>query len=417
MTWASPRSWRSAPSLAAERLSSDTAKPTAVLPPLGLVALAMGVSVANPFYSQSLLPAVQEAFALPASVVLLGPMVTQLGLALGYLLLLPLGDSSERRRMLTLLALGMALACGGVVLAPSFAALLPAWFALGLVALIPALLPTLLAAYIPEASRGSMLGIVLSGQFSGVVLSRSFSGLVAQIWGWRSVYALSAIAMLAVAVLFARGLPPLPPTERQSYWQLQVSQLALWMRYSRLRRACLSQALLFGSYMALWSALALHLAAPPWRLGPALIGSFGLVGLSSILAAPWTGRWIDRSGPDCVVLAGVLSCGIGVLLLGLLPGSLPALALGLMVVGLGVQACFVANQARIYALDPVARSRMSGQLFLMAYLAAAGSSATIAALWRNWGWLGTCGFALTLVAVALVIERQSWVPRLVGNGD
>ena len=381
------------------------------------MALAMGVSVANPFYSQSLLPAVQEAFALPASVVLLGPMVTQLGLALGYLLLLPLGDGSDRRRMLTLLALAMALACGGVVVAPSFAALLPVWFALGLVALIPALLPTLLAAFTPEASRGRMLGIVLSGQFSGIVLSRSFSGLLAQLWGWRSVYALSAIAMLAVALLFATRLPPLPPKERHPYWQLQASQLALWLRYSPLRRACLCQALLFGSYMALWSALALHLAAPPWRLGPALIGSFGLVGFSSILAAPWTGRWVDRSGPDRVVLAGVLSCAIGVLLLGLYPGSLSALALGLMVVGLGVQGCFVANQARIYALDPVARSRMSGQLFLLAYLAAAACSATIAALWSHWGWLGTCSFALALVAVALVIERQSWWPGVLGDGE
>lgn len=381
------------------------------------MALAMGVSVANPFYSQSLLPEVQKAFALPASVVLLGPMVTQLGLALGYLLVLPLGDGNERRRLLTLLALGMALACGGVVLAPSFTVLLPVWFALGLVALIPALLPTLLAAFIPEASRSRRLGIVLSGQFSGIVLSRSLSGVLAQVWGWRSVYALSAIAMLAVALLFARRLPPLLPTERLSYWQLQISQLALWMRYSRLRRACLCQALLFGSHMALWSALALHLAAPPWRFGPALIGSFGLVGLSAIVAAPWTGRWVDRSDPDRVVLCGLLCCVTGVLLLGLLPQSLPALALGLMVIGLGVQGCFVANQARIYALDPDARSRMSGQLFLMAYLAAASCSATVAALWEQWAWLGTCSFALVLMGVALVIERQSWWPGLLGGGQ
>jgi len=127
------------------------------------MAVVMGVSVANPFYGQSLLPAVAEAFDLPAGVVLLGPMATQLGLGLGYLLLLPLGDGLERRRLLTLLALGMALACGGVVLAPSFALLLVCWFALGLAALIPALLPTLLAAFTPEAQRGRMLRIIISG--------------------------------------------------------------------------------------------------------------------------------------------------------------------------------------------------------------------------------------------------------------
>jgi predicted MFS family arabinose efflux permease len=380
------------------------------MPPLGLMALAIGVSVANPFYSQSLLPAVQGAFALPPGVVLQGPMATQLGMALGFLFLLPLGDGSERRRMLTLLALGMALACGAVLLAPSFGVLVGSWFALGLVALIPSLLPSFLTAFTPEASRGRMLGIVLSGQFSGILLSRSVSGVAAQLWGWRAIYVVSAVAMVGVALLFRSRLPALPPTSSASYWTLQKSLITLWRRHPRLRRSCLSQALLFGCFMALWSAVALHLAGPPWRLGPALIGSFGLVGLVSIAAAPTIGRLVDRMGPDRIVLAGVLCTSGGVLLLGLQASAIPALALGLIAVDLGVQGSFVANQARIYAIDPAARSRMSGQLFLIAYLGAAACSAVIATFWGRWGWGGTCVFALSLVALAVIIERRSWWP-------
>lgn len=376
------------------------------------MALAIGVSAANPFYSQSLLPLVKQTFGLSGGMVLLGPIATQLGIVLGYVLLVPLGDSRDRRRLLSGLALAMALACGGVLLAPQFVALLGAWFALGLVALIPALLPTALAALTPEASRGRMLGIVLSGQFSGILLSRTASGVVAQVWGWRSIYAISAVAMVAVALLFWQQLPTSPATERRSYWQLQVSQFALWRRYCRLRRSCLSQALLFGTFMALWSAVALHLAGPPWRLGPALIGSFALVGLIGIVAAPWIGRWIDRSGPDSVVRAGLCCCGLGVLVLGLAPGSLVALAVGLMAVDLGVQGSFVANQARIYAIDPEARSRMSGQLFLTAYLGAAGCSVVVASFWGVWGWGGTSGFAFVLVCLGLAIERFSGRPGL-----
>lgn len=385
--------------------------PHPALPPLGLMALAVGVSVANPFYAQSLLPAVQGAFGLPPGVVLQGPLATQLGMALGFLFVLPLGDGRERRRLLALLALGMALACGAVLLAPSFGVLLVSWFALGVVALIPSLLPPFLTAFTPEASRGRMLGIVLSGQFSGILLSRSVSGVLAQLWGWRAIYAVSALAMLAIALLFRLRLPALPAVSAASYWQLQGSLLALWRRHGRLRRSCLSQALLFGSFMALWSAVALHLAAPPWRFGPAVIGSFGLVGLASIAAAPPIGRLVDRVGPDRVVLAGVLCTGGGVLLLGLWQAALPALALGLMAVDLGVQGSFVANQARIYAIDPAARSRMSGQLFLTAYLGAAVCSAVISAFWSAWGWPGTCAFAFSLVGLALLIERASWWPR------
>jgi sugar phosphate permease len=108
------------------------------------------------------------------------------------------------------------------------------------------------------------------------------------------------------------------------------------------------------------------------------------------------------------VLVGVLGTGGGVLLLGVLPGSLVALALGLMAVDLGVQGSFVANQARIYAIDPSARSRMSGLLFLTAYVGAAACSAVISAFWGPWQWRGTCGFALVLVLLAVAVEHATW---------
>ena len=380
------------------------------LPSLGLMAMAVGISVANPYYAQSLLPSVEVAFGLPGGSVLLGPMAIQLGMALGFLLLLPLGDGTERRRMLALLAAGMALACGAVVLSPTFPLLVVSWFGLGLMALIPSLLPPFLTAFTPDHQRGRMLGIVLSGQFSGILLSRSISGVVAQLWGWRAIYALSGLAMLVVALLFCRLLPALPPTDSQPYWSLQRSLLQLWRAHGRLRRSCLTQALLFGSFMALWGAVALHLGAAPWHLGPALIGSFGLVGLVSILAAPGVGRLVDRHGPDRIVGWGVACTALGVVVLGLWPNSLAALVLGLMAVDLGVQGSFVANQARIYAIDPAARSRMSGQLFLTAYLGAAACSVLIALFWSRWQWPGTCVFALVLVALAWGLEHQGSRP-------
>jgi predicted MFS family arabinose efflux permease len=374
------------------------------------MAVVVGLSAANPFYVQALLPAVERAFAVPAGTVLLAPMATQLGMALGFLFLMPLGDIRERRHLLSLLALGMALACTTVLLAPSFRVALGSWFLLGMVALIPSLLPPFLTAFVPAAQHGRMLGIVLSGQFSGILLSRTVSGLAAELWGWRSIYVFSSAAMLAVALLFRSRLPALAPVEARPYGRLLVSQLELWRQQPRLRRSCLTQALLFGSFMALWSAVALHLSAPPWRFGPALIGSFGLVGLATILVAPGIGRLVDRLGPDRIVAAGVATTGLGVVVLGLGSTSLVGLAMGLMAVDLGVQGSFVANQARIYALDPAARSRMSGLLFFTAYLGAALCSAAISSLWTRWAWSGTCCFALVLISIGLVLERTTWWP-------
>jgi MFS family permease len=46
-----------------------------------------------------------------------------------------------------------------------------------------------------------------SGQFAGLLLSRTLSGLLAELWGWRSIYAYSAVAMVGVAGLLLFCVP------------------------------------------------------------------------------------------------------------------------------------------------------------------------------------------------------------------
>ena len=88
--------------------------------------------------------------------------------------------------------------------------------------------------------------------------------------------------------------------------------------------------------MAIWSAIAIYLSSPPLQFGPAVIGSFGFIGLASITAAPIIGRLVDQLGPDRIVLAGVLCASGGFMLMGIQKQALSALALGLMAVDLGV---------------------------------------------------------------------------------
>lgn len=373
------------------------------LPPITLLALAVGVSVANPFYSQSLLPPIAIDLGLSAGTAVLVPAATQWGLAVSLLLLLPLGDRLERRRLLVGAASGMALACLAIVLAPGFGLLLPAFFAVGLCALVPYLLPPFVAQLIPDSRRGLALGTLLSGQFSGLLLARTFSGFLAELAGWRAIYVVSAVLMVAVAVLFRTRLPRQCPPRPLGYLALQRSQLLLWLRYPALRQACMRQALLFGAFMATWSALALQLAAPPWRLGPAAIGAFGLVGLVSISVARPIGRLVDKHGPRQVVRAGCLLALVGLLLLALGATSLIALVIGMACLDLGVQGTYVAHQTTVFSLDAAARTRLGTWLFFTAYLGAALCSQLVARYWSSWHWHGNVLFTISLVLLALLI--------------
>jgi len=353
-----------------------------------ILAIIAGLSVASLYYVQSLLPQIARDLVLTEATVLLIPMAIQVGLALSLLLVLPIGDGVDRRRMLVYVALAMAVACAAIGIMPSFQMLLLAFFGLGSVALVPYLMPAYVSSLVPDALRGRTLGIILSGQFTGLLLSRSVSGLVGQYFGWRAIFLLSAVLMLGVAWWIWTYLPAEHNVKPIAYFALQSSQLGLLRRYPGLRQACLSQGLQFGAFMALWSGLAMHLAEPPWRMGSALIGAFGLVGIISILAAPGIGRLVDRFGSRRLVIASTLATLLGVAVLFSNQHSLLAICFGFILLDIGVQSSYVANQTRVFSLNPEARTRMGCLLFFSAYLGAGLASSLVATYWSQWHWHG-----------------------------
>ena len=384
------------------------------MPPYFVLAIMAGLSSANLFYTQSLLPLIASDLGMAPGQAVLAPTATQAGLALSLLLILPIGDSFDRRTLLILAAVGTAGAASALMIFAGFSPLLLAWFCLGLFGLVPYLLPAYLSGLVSDNARGRLLGMVLSGQFCGILLSRSFSGIMGQMLGWRSVYFFAAGVMLSVALLLRFLLPRERITGALSYLQLQRSQPALLRQHPELRRACWSQGLQFGAFMALWSALALHLAEPPWQLGSAQIGSFGLVGLISIGCAPWIGRQVDRRGPLAVVVLCTLCSLVGVIALSLSGSSLMAIVIGLCCLDLGVQGSYVANQSSVFSLDAQARSRLGCLLFTSAYLGAALCSAVVARFWGSWGWPGTTGFSIVLMLGALLAQRGQRLARRAG---
>ena len=76
---------------------------------IALLSVAAGLGVANLYYAQPLAATMASALGVSAGQVGLCLMACQLGYALGMLLLVPLGDGRERRRLMvqTTLATGM----------------------------------------------------------------------------------------------------------------------------------------------------------------------------------------------------------------------------------------------------------------------------------------------------------------------
>ncbi|MBD9662330.1 MFS transporter, partial [Variovorax sp. VRV01] len=251
-----------------------------------LLAMGAGLSAASLYYAQPMLGVLgADIGASPRSVGLV-PTLTQLGYALGILLLAPLGDRFDRRRIVLAKAAALCAALLVAGAAPSIGVLLAASLAIGLAATMAQDIVPAAATLAPEATRGNTVGTVMTGLLLGILLSRVVSGFVAEHFGWRAMFIAAAASIALIGAAAWRGLPRFRPTTHLAYAALLGSLGTLWSRHGALRRAALAQALLAVGFSAFWSTLAVMLHGAPFHLGSAAAGAFGLAGAAGALAAP-----------------------------------------------------------------------------------------------------------------------------------
>ncbi|MCK7622338.1 MFS transporter [Streptomyces sp. RS10V-4] len=384
------------------------ASPPARLIPL--LALACGSSVATVYFAQPLLVTLGERFALGPG--LLGAIVTvtQLGYAAGLLLLVPLGDLLNHRRLITAQLGLLALALLAAGLAPGVVALCGALAVVGLLAVVAQTMVAAAAALTPPARRGRAVGTVTGGIITGILLARAAAGVLADLAGWRAVYLTAAGVLAVLAVLLRRVLPSGAPSTGagtasygRSYGRLVASTVTLFARHPLLRIRGALALLVFAAFSTLWSGMAQPLSSPPWSLSHTAIGAFGLAGAAGAVAAGVAGRWNDRGFAQRTTGTGLALLALSWLPLALTGQSLGALAAGAVLLDFAVQAVHVTNQTLIHAVRPDAGSRIIGGYMVFysagSSLGAFGSSLAYAA--AGWPAVTALGAAFSLAALLL----------------
>jgi len=382
-------------------------------PLIWLFAVASGASVANVYYAQPLLDALASEFALPQAAIGAVVTATQLGCALALLLLVPLGDRMERRRLMLAQLAALLGALLLVAVAHSAAALLAGMLAVGLcgTAMTQGLIAYAASAAAPQ-EQGRMVGATQGGVFVGLLLARVFSGAVSDLLGWRGVYLCAAGLMLGLALPLWRRLPVLPPRARPLRYRQLLASMGTLLRHERVLQVRGVLALLmFASFNIFWSALVLPLSAPPYGYSHTAIGAFGLVGAVGALAAVRVGRWADHGHAQRTSLAALVLLVLAWWPLSWMPGSRWALVLGIVLLDLGGQALHVTNQSLIFRDRPEAHGRLVG-LYMLFYAVGSGIGA-IAATWSyaRAGWGGVCalGAAVSLLALCLWWATRRWM--------
>ncbi|TWB50263.1 putative MFS family arabinose efflux permease [Rhizobium sp. ERR 922] len=388
-----------------EAVSAATAAPSTLL-----FAIATGVIIINLFAPQTLVGIIGPSLGFSESGAGLVAMASLLGYAAGLFFLVPLADLMENRQLVLRMLLSALVMAVAAAFAPTGWSLLIFLFLLGAACSAIQILVPIAAAMAPPEHRGRVIGNVMSGVMVGILVSRPLASLIADFWGWRSFYALSAATLALLAAVLALRLPERRPLISASYGALIGSLFKLLQEEPVLRLRAFTAALMMASFSLFWTSVALRLAQPPFSLGQSGIALFALVGAGGAAATSVFGRMGDRGWTRTATLAShvivlaamVLAAWVGGIRSGSSVALLILLGMSAVLLDVGVTGDQTLGRRAVNLLKPEARGRINGLFVGIFFLGGALGSALAGTAWDFGGWAAVCAGAAGFGVIALI---------------
>lgn len=370
-----------------------------------LLATACGIIVANLYYAQPLVGVISSSIGLSESSSGFIVTLTQIGYVVGLLFVVPMGDIVENKRLIVISLLLTAVALAITALSKQAFPFLAASFVIGVGSVAAQVLVPFASYLASESSRGRVVGNVMSGLLLGIMLARPVSSLVADFFGWHAVFALSAAAILILALVLSKVLPTRKPSLDTSYTALLGSMWHLLRTTPILRRRAAYHACVFATFSLFWTTVPLLLSSPIFGFSQKEIALFALVGVAGAVAAPVAGRLADRGWTRPATGIALVTVIISVLLPLIIrtgsPIGVAVLVVSAILLDAGVSANLVLGQRVLFSLNPEIRSRLNGLFMAIFFFGGAIGSAIGGWIYATGGWSAALwiGMAFPIAAI------------------
>lgn len=354
---------------------------------ISLFSIACGFTVAVIYYAQPLIGLIAPALGLRPELAGLVMTLTQAGYGLGLLLVVPMADVFENRRLVAWALCAGTLGLFGIAAASSATMFLSASIVVGVCAVATQVLLPFASHLAPAASRGRVVGQVMGGLLAGIMLARPFSSFVAALFGWRMVFILSGVIQLVLVGILLRRLPQRRPDAGMKYGEILGSMSGLLLRTPVLRRRALYQGAMFAAFNVFWTGTPLLLIRA-FGLSLHGVALFSFIGAAGALAAPLAGRLADRGLTRPFTGIAMAAAGIAFLLAAYAAArhSVVILAIAGVLLDAAVQMCQVLGLRSIYMLPPELRSRLNGLYMAWVFGCGAVASGVAVAVYQLAGW-------------------------------
>ena len=366
------------------------------------MAVACGLVVASLVYVQPLMAAIAESFSASADQVGLVATLGQLGSGVGLILIVPLAEKYNMRLLIIIILCALTVALTGMAIAPTIAFLSVASAVVGLASNLPELLIPLAAKLASSNERGHVVGIMSSAILVGTLLANFLSGLVGEYLGWRAMYWIATAMTTILAVALYLVLPADHAAKSKvSYPKLLSSLWSLLISEPVLQEISVIIVLVYGSFSAFWVTISFFLETPPYHYGSDAVGLLGLVGIAGASAASFVGKLADREDSRYANAIALPIALVAFMMMWLVGKWLIGLIISAVLLDLGTQSCLVANQTRIYTLEPSAWHRLNTVSIFMLVLGSSFGSVVGVLAWGVAKWNGVCSIGFLMLAGAL----------------
>ena len=371
------------------------------------VGLAGFCAFINLYMPQALLPALAQDFGVGAAEISTIITASTLAIALTAPFTGALADVLGRKRVITAAMIAVVVPTVLVALAPNVPAIIVWRFIQGL--LLPPIFAVMVA-YIgdewPPAEVPGIVGLYVAGSSLGGFAGRFITGVLADLVGWRGAFLSVAIMTLASAAAVAWLLPRERKFVRSDGLGASLRQM---LRHLRNRHLLAIYAVGFGvlfNFIATFTYVSFHLAAPPYSFSPSLLGAIFITYLVGTISTSFAGRAINRFGRRALMLGTIAVWACGALLL--LAPPLPAIIAGLtLCAGCGML-CQAISTGTVTATAREGRSSAVG-LYVTTFYVGGGAGAFLPGLaWESGGWPAAVAMVVAMLAFMALIVAVAW---------
>jgi MFS transporter, YNFM family, putative membrane transport protein len=361
----------------------------------------------NLYSPQALLPALAREFGAGAAEISTIMTASALAIALTAPFTCAIADVLGRKRVITAAMLAVVVPMAGAALAPDVEALIAWRFVQGL------LLPPIFAvtvAYIgdewPPAEVAGVAGVYIAGSSLGGFCGRFLPGLLGDLIGWRGAF----LALATLSFLGAITLALLLPREKGFVRSDGIAASARQMlQHLRNPQLVATYAIGFGvlfNFIAVFTYVSFHLAAPPYDFSSTLLGAIFVTYLAGTAIVPATGWMMARLGRRRFTLAVLAAWACGALFM--LAPPLAAILVGLTLCAACGMLCQTIATGYVTASAREGRSSAVG-LYVTAFYVGGSMGAFLPGLaWDAGGWPAAVAMVLAMLAAMALIAALAY---------